>query len=298
MRERVLDTPRGRFAVVRHGPPAGVPAVRVLALHGWLDNAASFAPLAAALPELELVALDFAGHGLSAHRPDGAWYHLVDNLDDVAAVLDALGWEACVLLGHSLGGAVATMFAAAAPARVQALLLIEALGPLPFRPGTAADALAGALADRRRAPGKRLKVYPDPATAIAARMQANGLSEPAARLLVERGLAPVEGGFAWRSDPRLTLTTPQRAHEQQILEWIAAITAPTLVIAADPASTVLDAALRDTRIAALRDGTRVLLPGNHHLHLEDPTPVASAIRDFLHHAPRSGTAVPQAATAQ
>ena len=287
MRECMLDTPRGRFAIVRHGQAGGAAApLRVLALHGWLDNAASFAPLAAAFaadggPALDFVALDFAGHGLSAHRPAGSFYHLVDNLDDVDAVLDALGWARCVLLGHSLGGAVASMYAAAAPARVDALLLVEALGPLPYRPGSAAAALADALAQRRRVGAKRLTVYPDIASAVAARMRANDLSEPVARLLVERGLAATEGGFVWRSDPRLTLATPLRAGERQILEWIEAIRAPTLVIGADPPSSVLSAAMRDARMAALRHGRGVLLAGGHHLHMEQPLPVAAALRQFL-----------------
>jgi pimeloyl-ACP methyl ester carboxylesterase len=279
MRELVLDTPRGRFAALRHGRPGQGP--RVLALHGWLDNAASFTPLAALLPALDLVALDFAGHGHSCRRPPGSWYHLPDNLDDVAAVLEALGWERCHLLGHSLGGAVAVLYAAAVPDQVDRLLLVESLGPLPFRPGTGAETLRTALAARRRAAGKAPRIYPDLASAVAARRAANGLSEPAARLLVERGIAPVEGGFRWRSDPRLTLPTLQRAHEAQVLEWLAAVRAPTLVIAAEPASAGLPQAARQARFAALATAAAVQLPGNHHLHLEEPAPVAAAIRRFL-----------------
>ncbi|HET6602881.1 MAG TPA: alpha/beta hydrolase [Xanthomonadaceae bacterium] len=278
MRELSLETARGRLAAVRHGHAGGP---RVLALHGWLDNAASFAPLAALLPGLDLVALDLAGHGQSCHRPEGAWYHLVDNNEDVAAALDALGWERAALLGHSLGGAVATMFAAAAPERVARLVLVEALGPLPFEPGTAARSLAGALRDRRAVAGKRLRVFEDVAEAVQARMAANALSEAAARTLVERALAPVEGGFVWRSDPRLTLTTPVRAHEQQIREWIAAIQCPTLVVAADPPGNVLGAELRNARFGSLREGHLATLPGGHHLHLENAAAVAAAIGPFL-----------------
>lgn len=276
--ELTLDTPRGRLAAVRHGDPHGP---RTLALHGWLDNAASFDPLAQALPALDLVALDLPGHGLSYHRAEGAWYHFVDYLDDVAAALDALGWDAAVLLGHSLGGAVATAFAAAFPERVRRLALIEALGPLAFAPGSAAASLRGAVEDRRAVAGKRLRVFGDVAQAVQARMQANGLSREAAARLVSRSLRPVEGGFVWRSDPRLRLTTPLRAHEEQIREWIAAIAAPTLVVVADPPSSVMPSALRDGRFACLRDGRRVALPGGHHLHLEDPAPVAAAIAAFL-----------------
>ena len=111
------------LAALRYGTRGGT---RVLALHGWLDNAMSFAPLAAQLPELDLVALDLPGHGHSAHRPPRTWYHYIDYLDDALLALDALGWDRCVLLGHSLGGAVASVLAAARPERVEGLLLIEA----------------------------------------------------------------------------------------------------------------------------------------------------------------------------
>src|SRR5687768_9636862 len=94
--EELLLDPAGRaLAARRHGTGG----VRVLALHGWLDNAMSFAPLAAVLPELEIVALDLPGHGHSAHRPSRSWYHYVDYVDDALAALDALGWDDCVLLG-------------------------------------------------------------------------------------------------------------------------------------------------------------------------------------------------------
>ena len=280
MREAVLDTRRGRFALLRQ-PGTGAAPVPVLALHGWLDNAASFLPLAAEAPELSISALDLAGHGHSPHRPPGSWYPLVDHLDDVLAVLDALDWPRCALLGHSLGGALATMLAAAMPERVSRLVLIEALGPLPFREGSAAASLGEALRARRAFGDARLRVFPDLAAAAATRMQANGLSAAAAALLVARGTRPVPGGFAWRSDPRLTLPTPHRLHEAQIREWIAAITAPTLVIAAEPLTPVLAQATLEARLACLRHGRLLRLPGHHHLHMEAPAPVAAALREFL-----------------
>jgi pimeloyl-ACP methyl ester carboxylesterase len=274
-----LETRRGRFAALRGGRPGATP---LLALHGWLDNAASFLPVAPWLtPHFDLVALDFPGHGYSPHRPKGSWYHFVDWLDDVLAAIEALGWSRCHLLGHSLGGAVASAFAAAAPERIDRLVLIEALGPLPAVPGNAVAALRGALQERSRIGDKRLRVFSDPAQAIAARMQANDLSEAAARLLVERALAPVEGGFVWRSDARLTLTTPQRAHEDQVREWVRGIEAPSLVIAADPPSAVLQHEQLRARFGLLRDGRVVHLAGHHHLHMENPQPVAQAILEFL-----------------
>src|SRR5690606_4897321 len=100
--------------------------------------------------------------------------------------------------GHALGGAVAALYAAALPEQAERLVLVESLGPLPFRGGTGAETLQAALAARRRAGAKAPRVYPDLAAAIAGRRAANGLSEAAARLLVERGVVSVAGGLTWR----------------------------------------------------------------------------------------------------
>lgn len=275
----LLFDPGGRaLAARRFGTRGGT---RVLALHGWLDNANSFAPLAAALPELDLVALDLPGHGHSSHRPPRTWYHYIDYLDDALAAFDALGWDEAVLLGHSLGGAVASVLAAARPQRVQRLVLIEALGPIAARPDTAVDSLRKALDERAVAAEKQLRTFQHPSEAIAARMRANGLSEAAARLLVDRSLRAVDGGFAWRSDPRLTVATPARIHESMIREWLAAIECRVLLVAADPSPPYFETELREARMACVRNLDSVVLPGNHHLHLEDPEPVARAIRAFL-----------------
>ena len=66
-----LSLPHIELAAHLYGPEDGFP---VLALHGWLDNAASFARLAPKLQGLRIVALDFAGHGHSDHRAAGAGY--------------------------------------------------------------------------------------------------------------------------------------------------------------------------------------------------------------------------------
>ena len=84
-----LPTGRGELAALRAGTPGGPP---LLALHGWLDNAASFEPLFAELAGFDLVALDLAGHGVLAHCVAGYDYVYLDWLHDVLDALDVLGW--------------------------------------------------------------------------------------------------------------------------------------------------------------------------------------------------------------
>lgn len=252
---------------------------RALALHGWLDNAMSFAGLAAELPDWEILALDFAGHGESGHLPTGGWYHFIDYLDDVAVALE--GRPIDLLLGHSLGGAVATAWAAARPESVPRLALIEALGPLAGDPEASVRALRQGLDERRRIEGKQLRLFATPEQAAAARLAATPMLASSAAALVSRGLRRAGEGWCWASDPRLTVTTPWRLPEAVIRQWIAAVEAPTLLIAADHPPAYFTPALRAERLALLREATLRVLPGQHHLHMDTPQPVAAAIRQFV-----------------
>jgi pimeloyl-ACP methyl ester carboxylesterase len=276
LREIALDTPFGPLTGLRGG--AGTP---VLALHGWLDNAASWIPLAAHLGDIDLVALDLPGHGRSAHLPPGAEYSLAGTVLTVLDAADALGWPRFAVLGHSMGAAIGSILCAAAPDRVARFLAIEALGALADREERTADRLREAVAARRALAGKSLRTFPDLDTAIRARMQANGLSEPVARLLVERGTRAVPGGFAWSSDQRLTIATAVRMTEGQVRDLVAHIECPARVLYADPAPPYFPDALRRDRAALLPQGDVRVIAGGHHLHMEDPRTVAEAIGTFL-----------------
>ena len=128
---------------------------------------------------------------------------------------------------------------------------------------------------------KQLRVFPDLAAPIRARMMANQLSEPCARLLVERGVEPVQGGYRWCSDPRLMLPTAIRLSEGQIDNLLQAIACPTQVIYATPAQSYYPEPMRSDRLRHLRDGRLALFAGNHHLHMETPAQIAEVILRFL-----------------
>ena len=282
MRELLLQTPLGVLAALRNdgeGP-------RVLALHGWLDNAASFLPLASHLHGIELVALDLPGHGHSAHLPPGADYSFASAIASVLDAADALGWDRFALLGHSMGAGIASQVAAACPQRIERLLAIEALGALAEVPERTVSRLRDAVAAERALRGKQLRVFPDVDTAVRARLHAgrvpgSGLDASLLRLLVERGLRQVDGGHAWSSDQRLTLPTLVRMTEAQVENLVAGIECPTLAIFAEPAQPYLPDDLRRRRVGLLPRGELVVIAGGHHLHMQQPAEVAAAIGDFF-----------------
>lgn len=281
MREIRLPGGRGELAALRFGDPEGS---KLLALHGWLDNAASFVPLAASLEGFDVVALDLPGHGASAHRAAGYDYVYVDWLHDILDALDALGWERAHLLGHSMGATLASTLAAAAPERVAKLALVEGLGPLGGPAESAGTRLREAITARRALDARREdtpRLIKDIDTALAARLQATPMREADARLIVERNLQPVPGGWSWRSDPRLLLPSSTRLPEAAIRAILQAIDAPTLLIAAEPSPPYFPPALRAERVACLRNVRLHVLEGGHHVHMERAPEIGALLRDFL-----------------
>ena len=254
----------GHIELAAHlfGPADGLP---VIALHGWLDNANSFARLAPQLKGLRIVALDLAGHGYSEHRPVGAGYALADYAHDVLRVAEQLGWERFGLLGHSLGAIISVQLAGALPERVSHLALIDGVIPPTLSEQDAAERLGLALQAQLRLEGKRKSVYPTLEEGVEARMKGMvAVSREAAELLAQRGLMPVPGGYSWRSDSRLTLPSPTRLNQDQAMAFVKRIACPAcLVVAAD------GMLARHTELLEQLPFEQVTLPGGHHLHLND-----------------------------
>ncbi len=276
-----LELPGLRLAALAWGPAAGRP---VLALHGWLDNAASFSGLGPLLGGVRLVALDLPGHGHSDHKAPGASYDFLDWVVDVADAADALGWERFALLGHSMGGAIASLAAGTLRERVTRAVFVEGLGPIAVPAAEAPARLERAIAQRARPP-KPSREQPDRAAAAAPLRQAvAGLGEEGARALVERGTREAPGGMAWRSDARLRGTSPFRITEEHVRAFLARIACPTLLVRARDGYP-FDAAVLAGRAAAV-PGLRLLtVDGGHHVHLDAPGRVAPAIDAFLRGEP-------------
>ncbi|WP_426701898.1 alpha/beta fold hydrolase [Rhodanobacter sp. Col0626] len=256
----------------------------LLALHGWLDNAGSFALLAPQLAtRFRVIALDLPGHGHSAHLAPGASYHYLDYAQFVLAAADALALDRFTLLGHSLGAGIAALVAAARPERIQRLLLIEGLGPLGDDGSHTLERFRDALAPRNK--GKPLRTFRSIEQAVDARSVVGGLSAELARPIVERGLIAADGGWRWRSDPQLTRPSPARLAESQIHALLRGISAPTALMLARPCAPYLPVEPMRARAACVPDITVTQMDGGHHLHLEHPATVAEWVREHTRHRP-------------
>lgn len=259
----------------------------VLLLHGWLDNSLTFVKLAPELTGLsDIHAIDMAGHGCSGHRPAGQNYLLMDYVADLAELVETCFCDAensrVTLVGHSLGGIVSGLYAAAFPERVHKLVMIDSLGALTRSAEDTVPQLRKAIRKRLAGSGKPV-VYPDIETAAKAREGGlSPLSPEAALTLTPRNMKPEGKGYIWRTDSRLRHPSSLMMIEEQAAESLKAIQAPTLFIKAEEGLLVKHRAYLEKRLEVIDKLEVVQVPGGHHCHLEgDVSPVADAINTFL-----------------
>ena len=265
-REITLDIQGNTIAGRQWGNPDGVP---VLALHGWLDNCASFDAMAPFLDSLNLVAVDLAGHGQSYHRHRDANYNIWTEIEDVFGIADALQWESFSVLAHSRGAVISTIAAATFPERIQRLALIDGLVPPPTTDAEAPETLRRGIEQRARYRGRKSKVFESLEVAVAARR--NGLfklTDDAARRLVARGVRQCDGGYTWSNDPQLMASSLAKLNEAQVRAFLERATMPIyLALGEDGIQGMIE---RIRPLAELYANITIReFPGGHHLHMED-----------------------------
>ena len=271
---------KGRRIAARCWHDASLPPL--LALHGWQDNAATFDRLAPLLSDYHIIAMDFAGHGFSDWRAEGMRYHTLDHVDDVLAVVNQLGWERFALMGHAMGAGIGSLFAGALPDRVNGFVMIDGLGPYAGSAEQAPGILRDALLEWQAYEPREERVFASREMAVTARQRGfTPLSADAAEILCTRSLKEVGGGFSWTMDRRIRHHSSLRLTEPQVLAFLGAITAPVLVIRAATGFPA-DPVVFDARLAALQRLDLHVIPGGHHLHLdESPAEVAESVNQFL-----------------
>jgi len=252
----------------------------VLALHGWLDNAASFERLAPLLERHHVVALDLTGHGQSSWRSADASYQIWDDLPELMAVLAQLGWAQFDLLGHSRGAIISAILASTMPERIGHLVLLDAMFAPTIPEHDFPQQMAKFLQDKPRLLKHRGRFYSTERKAVAARTK-NGLSEHAARALACRGLHEQDGGFIWNSDPRLHGASAVKLTQGQNQAIAQNLTMPTLILLAEDGLSRSSASPANLNRYGANVHTEIM-PGGHHFHMEDgAAKVAARIARFL-----------------
>lgn len=236
-----------------------------IALHGWLDNAASFDAVGEAQSGLQLLALDLPGHGMSDHKPPAGSYAIWDDLRIIVGVANALGWEKFAVVGHSRGAMIATLLAATLPNRVTSLSCIDGLLAGGNLDGKAISQLSRYVRDYTAEPGVA-RTFSGLDEAVAARRRSMPMQESSARRIVERGTVADENGrLRWRSDRRLTMASPLKLSGEDWRQVIAALVCPAQFLGAEQgmAERIVSVFPEIEQFFSCRR-----YPGDHHGHMD------------------------------
>jgi pimeloyl-ACP methyl ester carboxylesterase len=248
----------------------------VLCLHGFLDQGAAWAKVAERIAEqgYHFVAPDARGHGRSGHAPPGSDYHFPDYLSDLDGILALLAPSSLRLIGHSMGGTVASLYAGLRPEAVDVLVLAEGLGP----PAEEATDLPNKLRlhlDQLRSlkPHKVMRNVEGAAERL--RRMTPGLSEAFSLCLAERSCEAVDGGVSWTWDKLHRTRMPTVFLVEGYLETLRRITAPTTVVyGRESWYRFSDLPERE---AAIAQCSRHEVEGSHSLHIDAPLALTEII---------------------
>ena len=183
-------------------------------LHGMKDHSGGLMHIAEAFPEHHLIIPDLRGHGRSDHP---GCYTLSYFLSDLMQILDYFDVKKCTLLGHSLGGHIASWFTALYPDLVEKLIIVDGFGPPRSREGD--DLQVFLLRQRQQvtilkslnATGRRMSGFQE---ALKRFQQHNPkLEDSYARRIVEEGIRELDNGeVIWRWDPRVDMVWGTFSH--------------------------------------------------------------------------------------
>ncbi len=249
--------------------PAGAPPA--LLLHG-IGNYGRYWDLFAdaVAGRLRLVAPDARGHGESAKPATG--YEPREFVADAAAVMDALGLERPLVVGHSMGGFHAAALTLAHPDRVRALVLVD-VGPRVEQ---------AAMSRARRLSLGRPDRFPDEASALAyLRRTSPGYSDAVYENRMRWVFEPDGDGLVWRSSKDALAQILDTPNDAEVWERIEEIACPVLVVRGTRSTALAEATARDM-IARLRNASLVELDAGHNVALDRPRELAEAVVAFAH----------------
>jgi pimeloyl-ACP methyl ester carboxylesterase len=274
------EGPEGRIALLRWGPPDPAP---IFLLHGWMDCGAAWQLLVDQLPEeWPLLAIDWPGYGQSARQAGHYWFP--EHLAELDWLLGEFSPDQPArIIGHSMGGTIASMYAGARPERIAWLVNMEGIGMPELPPAELPALIAGWLGDLRTPPLARR--YRDLEELVVALQRANPCLPMAhARFLATAWTRPMDGGFEMLADPRHQLRSPMRYTRAELEACWARVRAPQLLLYGEQSGhsrRVLDTELpMQLRKIMPALSIKSISKAGHLMPYEQPEQVARAIVQF------------------
>ncbi|MBW2454763.1 MAG: alpha/beta hydrolase [Deltaproteobacteria bacterium] len=256
----------------------------MLLLHGFMDSGATWDLLAAGLAPRghRLYAPDFRGFGGSDRVSGGGYYHFANYLADLDALIGQLNPAGrLVLVGHSMGGTVATVYAGAKPDRVDRLILMEGLGPPDMDPDVAVVRMRAWLADLRKDRPAQPMASADAALTRLALFHPRVDDEVLASRAQLLSRTQDDGSLTWAFDPLHRSTSPTAFRAAELKAFIAQIRCPTLFIGGGPSG--WHPPDEQDRLEAFTVPPRrlELSEAGHMMHWTAPLACARAIAEFI-----------------
>jgi len=271
--------------LTRWGPPPSESVPPIVLLHGWLDSGETFQFMVDALRRNRpLVALDWRGFGRSEWPAEGYWFP--DYLGDLDALLDQLSPAVPVcLVGHSMGGNIACLYAGLRPERVRSIVNLEGFGLARTSPEQAPARLRKWLSQlKAQAPRKDYASFEELAAVIRFRYPRFTLAQ-AAFVAAAWGKLDDGGRVRLAADPRHHWVNPVLYKREDAEACWRELRAPLLMLVGE---------LSDSLAKLGADGTesafRAIFPhieiarvagAGHMLHIEKPELVAQWVESFL-----------------
>jgi pimeloyl-ACP methyl ester carboxylesterase len=256
-----------RLHALEWGDPARPP---LLLLHGGSAHAHWWDRVAPALADrYHVVSLDQRGHGESQWS-DPPSYRTEDFAADLVGLMDRLGWERILLVGHSMGGHNAMTFTAWYPERVAAVVIVDS------RP-----AVPPARLEQMRYRGHRpLRTYESAELAVERfRLLPRETTAPASLLehLARAGIVERDGTWVYRFDPATN------GNRVPVDAWplLPKISCPALIVRGELSPVLTRETAQD--IVERIPGARLAeVPDTyHHLMLDRPDACASVLEEFF-----------------
>jgi len=259
----------------------------IILVHGFRDHCRSWDflvnELRNLLPEVWIVAPDCRGHGDSGWVGRGGYYHFFDYLMDLDTLVNSLGVRSMMLVGHSMGGTIASLYAGTYPGRVSKLALVEGLGPPGRTFNDAPDRAIRWLDGVRRLEGVTLREYAS-LEAGARRLQktAPRLDDERAMVLARHAMRSTpQGTWLWKFDPLHRTTSPQPFYLEQFAAFLSRVSCPTLVVqgAESAQQTRGDTHARSRFLK--KPSFVTIQDASHWVQQDNPSALARALAPFL-----------------
>lgn len=270
--------------LTRWGPESCGSQMPVFLLHGWQDTGDTFQFMVDEFKrDWPLVALDWRGFGRSEWPQEGYWFP--DYYADLDALLDALSpGEPARLVGHSMGGNVAGMYAGLRPERVRCIVNLEGFG-LPRSSADAAPAKLRKWLDQVKSPTSRKEYDSVGQLASVIQFRYPRFSEAQAGFVAAAWSEPHAGKIRLLGDSRHRWVNPVRYQREDAQACWRLIKAPMLMLLGDESEHLakFGAAGAETAFREFIPQLEIArIPGaGHMLHIEKAELVAPLVENFL-----------------